>query len=246
MSGFITILLFSNIGLAGTGFIVTFAILYVAWGISFTVNDIAYWSMLPSLSMDQKVREKIGATARICANLGLFTVVAGIVPITTALGEALGSMQQAYFFFAVGVVAIMLAGQAITLIGVREPRNRFKAQENTNLRGMLTAIFKNDQLLFTAISMALFMIGYVTTTSFGLYFFKYAYQDEGMYAIFAVILGVAQIAALAVFPLFSKHFPRKKLYQAATAVVVLGYVIFFFSPMNMLFIGLAEIGRAHV
>jgi melibiose permease/lactose/raffinose/galactose permease len=239
VSGIITILLFSDIGLAGTGFIVTFSILYIAWGISFTVNDIAYWSMLPSLSMDQKVREQIGATARICANIGLFTVVAGIVPVTTALGKALGSMQQAYFVFAIAVVLIMWIGQTVTLAGVREPRGMFKVQESTSLKGMLKAIFKNDQLLFTAISMALFMIGYVTTTSFGLYFFKYAYKDEGMYAIFAVILGVAQIAALAVFPVFSRHFSRKKLYRAATAVVVLGYIIFFFSPMNMIFIGLA-------
>lgn len=239
VSGIITILLFSDIGLAGTGFILTFSLLYVAWGISFTVNDIAYWSMLPSLSMDQKVREKIGATARICANIGLFTVVAGIVPITTALGKVLGSMQQAYFAFAIGVVVIMWIGQMITLVGVREPRDLFKVQESTSLKGMLTAIFKNDQLLFTAVSMALFMIGYVTTTSFGLYFFKYAYKDEGMYAIFAVILGVAQIAALAVFPAFSRHFSRKKLYRAATGIVVLGYIIFFFSPMNMIFIGAA-------
>jgi len=85
------------------------------------------------------------------------------------------------------------------------------------------------------------MIGYVTTTSFGLYFFKYAYGDEGMYSLFAMILGVSQIAALAVFPLFSKRFTRKSLYTAATALVVLGYLIFFFSPMNMLFIGTAGI-----
>jgi melibiose permease/lactose/raffinose/galactose permease len=101
------------------------------------------------------------------------------------------------------------------------------------------AIFRNDQLLYTAISMALFMIGYVTTTSFGLYFFKYTYGDEGMYAIFAIILGVAQITALALFPMFSKRFPRRRLYQGATVMVVLGYIVFFFSPMNMIFIGTA-------
>jgi melibiose permease/lactose/raffinose/galactose permease len=85
------------------------------------------------------------------------------------------------------------------------------------------------------------MIGYVTTTSFGLYFFKYAYGDEGMYSIFAVILGISQIGALAVFPLFSKRFSRRSLYTAATVLVVIGYLVFFFSPMNMLFIGTAGI-----
>ena len=239
LSGLFTILLFTDMNLSGSAYAVAFAIIYVGWGISFTVNDISYWSMMPSLSMDQKVREKIGAFARICANIGLFTVVAGIVPITTALGESLGSMKQAYFVFTIAVVVIMWIGQSITLFGVREPRDLFKNQETTTLKGMIMAIFRNDQLLYTAISMALFMIGYVTTTSFGLYFFKYAYGDEGMYAIFAIILGVAQITALALFPMFSKRFPRRRLYQGATVMVVLGYIVFFFSPMNMIFIGTA-------
>ncbi|MCR1839340.1 glycoside-pentoside-hexuronide (GPH):cation symporter [Murimonas intestini] len=240
LSGALTVLLFTDFGFEGAAYIAFFAVVYVMWGVSFTANDISYWSMLPSLSADQKEREKIGAFARICANVGLFTVVAGIVPITTALGNAAGSQQKGYFYFAMIVVGIMWAGQCITLLGVKEPRALEKVQEHTTLKGMVRAIFKNDQLLFTAISMALFMIGYTTTTSFGLYFFKYAYGDEGMYSIFAVILGVSQILALYVFPVFSKRFNRKKLYTAATILVVAGYIVFFFAPVNtMIFIGIA-------
>lgn len=238
-SGLFTILLFTDYGITGTGYIPIFAFLYLLWGISFTANDISYWSMLPSLTMDQKEREKIGAFARICANIGLFMVVAGIVPITNAIGDATGSMKTAYFIFAIAIVVIMLIGQSITVLGVREKKGVFKKEEKTTLKGMVRAIFKNDQLLYTAIAMALFMIGYVTTTSFGLYYFKYAFGDEGMYSIFAVILGVAQITALAVFPLFSKRFDRKKLYTGATIFVFAGYAVFFFSPMNMIFIGIA-------
>ena len=238
-SGFFTIMLFTDFGLTGMGYVPLFAVLYLLWGISFTANDISYWSMLPSLSMNQKEREKIGAFARICANVGLFIVVAGIVPITNAIGDTTGSMKTAYLIFTIAIVIIMLAGQSITLFGVREKKGVFKKEEKTTLKGMVRAIFKNDQLLYTAIAMALFMIGYVTTTSFGLYYFKYAFGDEGMYSIFAVILGVAQITALAIFPLFSKRFNRKKLYTGATIFVFAGYVVFFFSPMNMIFIGIA-------
>lgn len=238
-SGLFTILLFTDFGLIGMGYVPLFAVLYLFWGLSWTANDIAYWSMLPALSMDQKEREKIGAFARICANLGLFVVVAGIVPITTALGDALGNMKSAYFVFSIIVVLIMIAGQSITVFGVKESKNVFKQENKTTLKGMVKAIFKNDQLLYTAIAMALFMIGYVTTTSFGLYYFKYAFGDEGMYSIFAVVLGVAQISALVAFPFFSKRFNRKKLYTGATIFVFLGYILFFFSPMNMIFIGIA-------
>jgi melibiose permease/lactose/raffinose/galactose permease len=241
LSGLITILLFTDIGLKGSKFIAMFAVLYVAWGIAFTTNDISFWSMLPSLSTSQKEREKIGAFARICANIGLFFVVSGIVPITNALGGILGSMRSAYMVFAIGIVVILLTFQAITVFGVKEvdtPVVTKEQKESTSLTGMFKAIFKNDQLCVTAVSMSLFMIGYMTTTSFGLYFFKYAYKDEGMYSIFALILGVAQLTALSVFPLFSKKFTRKQLYTGSIILVICGYIVFFFSPMNMIPIGI--------
>ncbi|MHB1454023.1 MAG: glycoside-pentoside-hexuronide (GPH):cation symporter [Saccharofermentanales bacterium] len=240
-SGVMTVMFFTDFSIQGAGYIALFAVLYFFWEIAFTMNDISYWSMMPALTTDQKEREQIGAIARICANIGLFAVVVGIVPITNALGEVLGSMKKAYFVFSIGIVLLMWAGQAITLLGVTEPKGLFKTEITTTFKDMFQIIFKNDQLLFTAISMSLFMIGYSTTASFGIYFFKYAYKDEGMYPIFALILGVSQILALLVFPLFSKFFTRKQLYTAGTAMVVLGYLIFFFSPMDMLFIGVSGI-----
>lgn len=240
-SGLFTLILFSDFGLRGTPFIIVFAIAYLLFGITFTMNDISYWSMLPSLSMDQQGREKIGSFAKICANIGLFTVVAGIVPLTEAMGEATGSLTRAYELFAMGVVLILILGQSITLFGVKENRKLFKKESSTSVRDLVKIIFGNDQLLFTTIAMVLFMIGYVTTTSFGLYFFKYAYGDEGMYALFALVLGVSQILALAVFPAFTKRYSRKQLYTAATILVLMGYLVFFFSPMNMLYIGTAGI-----
>lgn len=240
-AGCVTILLFTDFGLKGAGFVGLFGLLYLLWGMTYTTNDISYWSMMPSLSIEQKEREKIGSVARICANIGLFVVVATIVPITTALGETLGSLQKGYFVFAIIIVVIMWIGQSITLFGVKESKTN-NNQEHTALREMIRIIFKNDQLLYTAISMALFMVGYTTTTGFGLYYFKYVYGDEGMYSIFAIILGVSQITALAIFPVVSKHFKRRKIYRFATVLVVIGYIIFFFSPTNtMLFIGTAGI-----
>ena len=240
LSSVFTILLFTDFGLEGGSFAGAFAVFYLMWGMSYTANDISYWSMLPALSVDQKEREKIGSVARICANIGLFFVVAGIVPLTGLLGERFGSLQKGYFAFACMVTLVMVAGQCITLFGVKETLSA--ERQSTPLRELLRIIYRNDQLFVTAIAMSLFMIGYVTTTSFGLYFFKYAYGDEGMYPIFALILGVSQIAALAVFPLFSKRFDRRTLYTAAIVLIAAGYILFFFAPVStMLFIGAAGI-----
>jgi len=157
------------------------------------------------------------------------------------LGKTFGGLQKGYFALTIIIVLIMWGGQLFTLFGVKEVHIT-GVEKSTPIREMLSVIIKNDQLLFTAVSMTLFMIGYMTTTSFGLYFFKYAYGDENMYSIFAIILGVSQIAALAVFPLLSKYWNRRRLYNIAVILVALGYIIFFFAPTNtMLFIGIAGV-----
>lgn len=243
LASIFTVLLFTDFGLRDTGFVIAFAVIYISWGISYTMNDISYWSMLPSLSKDQKEREQIGSVARICANVGLFTIVALIVPISEMLGAKFGSMQKGYWVLSIILVCIMLVFQSITVIGVRETEeSRNRKGSSTSLKEMVKVIFFNDQLLVAAIAMALFQIGYMTTTGFGLYYFKYVYGDEGMYSIFAVILGVSQIAALTVFPAFAKRYARKQLYTFSTILVVVGYIIFFFAPTNtMAFIGIAGV-----
>jgi melibiose permease/lactose/raffinose/galactose permease len=232
------ILLFTDLGLSGAGYVTVFALLYIMWDVFYGANDIAYWSMLPSLSLDQKERERIGAFARICANAGAFSAVVITLPLTGAIGRLIG-LKAAWTLYAGIIAALMLLFLLVTLFGVQENRSLFKIENTTTLRELFRAIFKNDQLLFVTIAMMLFMIGYTTTISFGAYFFKYAYGDENMYSVFAAVLGLSQIGALAVFPVFSRRFSRRKLYTAATILVVAGDLLFFFSPMQMIPLGAA-------
>ena len=242
-SGIVTLILFFDFGLSGPAFLTVFTIVFFAWGICYSVNDIAFWSMLPNLSTDLKEREKIGAFARICALIGLFIVVAGIVPITGLLTDAAGSTAGGFFMFVCILASIKLLGQLVTLFGVKEPKNMFEVKsERTPLKEMARVIFKNDQLLWVVIAMGLFMVGYTTTTAFGIYFFEYIYGDIGMYSIFAIILGISQITSLALFPLAAKFLARKSIYLAATILVVAGYIIFFFAPTDtMTFIGIGGV-----
>ena len=226
-SGIFTILLFSDFKLTGAGYIVFFAIVYLLWGMAFTTNDISYWSLMPAITKDQKQREKIGAIARICANIGMFSVVVLYTMVPDIFGM---SPKKSYFWFTVIIVAVMWIFQAFTVFGVKEERMQTEElKEKTTLGGMVKALAKNDQLMVAALAMALFMIGYCTTTSFGVYYFKYAYKDEGTYMIFAAVLGVAQLTALSLFPVFSKKFTRKQLYFGSMVTVVAAYIIFFFS-----------------
>lgn len=244
------IFIFADLGLTNglkenqvsIAYLVLFTVFYLGWDITYGLNDIAYWSMLPALSLDQKRRENIGSFARICANIGLFAVVVGILPATDALAGLFGGNEKSgWMVFAVIVSVFAIGFQLFTLFGVKEYRQEFKKEKNTTLGGMFRAIFKNDQLLYAVIAMGLFNIGYTTTANFGTFYFIYAFKNEGMYSIFAAIVGVSQLLALAVFPLFSKRFSRKQLYFGSTIVVVAAYILFFFSPMNMIPIGIAGV-----
>lgn len=235
------LMLFSDLPLTGGAYVAVFAVSYILWDIFYGVNDIAYWTQLPALSVDQRQRESMGSFARICANVGMYAVVVGIIPVTGALTDVFGGNgKRAWLVMAAAVCALMIGFQMITVFGVKETRT-FKEEENTSLRDMVKVLFGNDQLMWTTVSMALFMVGYCTTTSFGTYYFKYAYGDEGMYSLFAGVLGVSQLAALSVFPLFSRKFSRKTLYTAATILVAAGYGVFFFAPMNMIPIAAAGV-----
>ncbi len=239
LAGCAVALIYSDFGLTGTPYIISFAIFYLMWGITFTINDISYWSMLPSLSSDQRERERIGAFARICANIGLFSFVVGVVPITQAISTMLGgNLRLAYTIFALSLIAIMWFFQAFTLLGVKEDRS-IPLGDTTSIKELFSVITKNDQLLWVTISMALFYTGYTITTAFGLYFFKYIYGDESMFSLFAAILGLSQLFALIIYPMIAKRLNRRQFYSFAIVLVVLGYAIFYLAPTNtMLFIGL--------
>src|SRR5699024_9466768 len=155
------------------------------------VNDIAYWSMLPSLTMDQKKRENMGAFARICGNVGMFAIMVAWEPVTSAMGNT----PHGWVIVAVAVTVATLGFQCFTLLGVKEDRSRFKTEAGTSLRQLFSVLFKNDQLMWTTLSMALFMVGYCTTTGFAMYYMQYVFGNKDMYAILAAVVGVSQLAA---------------------------------------------------
>ena len=228
-TGILSVLMFHNFRMGETAHIIFLGVTYLLFSIFFSLNDIAYWSLMPAISKDQKVREGVGAFARICANVGMFSMVLIYLNVPSMFSFLNMSDRDVYFVFAIICALIMWAFQSITLFGVKEDRSKLEKEERTTLKDLWRALIGNDQLMVTAVSMALFMIGYCTTTAFGTYYFKYAVGDEGLYMVFAAVLAVAQLTALSVFPLFRKKFSRKQLYTGSMIAVTISYVIFFLS-----------------
>ncbi len=239
LSSAFLVLLFSDMGLRGPAFLVVFSLLSVAWDLSFGLNDIAYWSMLPALSLRQEERERVGAFARFCANTGMYLAAVFVLPAVKALEKTGMSERRAWLAVAAAVAFLTIGFQVFTLYGVKEKRGFFKKEDRTSLQRMLRAIFANDQLLSATVAMSLFMTGFSLTIGFSVYFFKYAYGNEAMYAPFAAVLGIAQLAALAAFPCLTRKLKRKRFYSVATMLMVVGYLLFILAPMRLLPIGVA-------
>ena len=230
------LVLFSEIG-TGTTYVIIFAISYFLWDVSYGINDIGYWTLMPALTTDQKERESIGAFARICANIGMYIIMVGWQPITSAMGNT----RQSWFMVAVAMCVMYLLFLCFPLFGVKEKRLSKEDNEETSLKDMWNAIVKNDQLMWTALAMALFMVGYCITTGFATYYMQYVYGEINMYPVLAGVCGIAQLAALMVFPVFSKKFNRKQLYTFSTILIVIGYLLFSFADSSLILIAVAAV-----
>ncbi|AYF98383.1 glycoside-pentoside-hexuronide (GPH):cation symporter [Protaetiibacter intestinalis] len=226
--GLMTVL-FAPLPLGDVAFVAVFTVVYLAWSVAFAANDIGYWSMLPALTQEQREREKIGSIARICASIGTFTMVVAIVPVSEAIGAAIGDLRWSYFVVAVAVGALTILLQCVMLLLTREDRT-IVTRSHTRFRELVTVIFRNDQLLAVAVAFLLFMVAFTITTSFGVYYFTYVYADADMYSVFALVLGVSQITALALYPAIAARISRRRLFTIALAVVAAGYLLFFLTP----------------
>jgi len=236
LSAVFSVLLFSGIG-DGWGFVILFGAAYLLWDITYGVNDIGYWTLLPVLSSDQKQREKTGAFARICANIGMYIVMVAWQPVTSGLGDT----PKVWFWCAVVIAAVYLLGLLFPLLGVKEKRIPPENQESTTVKQMFRALVKNDQLMWTTLAMGLFMVGYCTTVNFALYYMKYIFGNEGLYVVLVAVVGVSQLGTLSVYPAVAKRMTRRQLYTLGTALVLAGYCIFFVAEVSIFLIALGAV-----
>lgn len=236
LSAITSVLLFANIG-SGWSFVILFGIAYLLWDITYGINDIGYWTLLPVMSSDQKQREKTGTFARLCANIGMYIVMVAWQPVTSALGDT----PQVWFWCAVVIAGIYLLGLLFPLLGVKEKRVAPEKQESTSFKQMWRALVGNDQLMWTTLAMGLFMVGYCTTVNFAVTYMKYIFGNEGMYVVLVAVVGVSQLGTLAVYPRIAAKFNRRQLYTLGTVLVVLGYIVFFFAEISIALIVLGAV-----
>ena len=123
----------------------------------------------------------------------------------------------------------MIGFQLITVFGVKEeplPKSFVKTPKK-GVKEMFKIIFKNDQLLWSALVMLIFNIG--TNVVGGGLSLSYIYFEFGYNGILTTIFGIAfavvSVVFMLTYPILIKKFGRKKLLYATGFSIITGYLL---------------------
>lgn len=67
---------------------VYFSVVYILWGVTYTMMDIPYWSMIPAVTRTPKDRENLSMVGRTCAGVGSALIAMFTMLLVGALGGA--------------------------------------------------------------------------------------------------------------------------------------------------------------
>ena len=220
-------------------------VLYLLWGMTFTMNDISYWDLLPALTSEKKERDNLTTLVAVFASVGAFAS-GGIVPMVTP-----GNMIVAYRIVAIICGVIFLGCQLMVFFGVHDNKDdtfiekdfkkkdeKEKKEDAVSLKGMVKILFGNKQLLVMAVVVLLYTTASSMLTAFGqnFFYFKFGYlsgEISGKFGggtlvtIFTVIYAAGTLISQAIYPSLANKFKRDKLVLWSILISVIGYVSFF-------------------
>lgn len=207
---------------SGWGFVAFYSFFYLMWGMTYTMNDIAYWGVLPSLSSDSKTRDSLVTTMSVFVCIGQFSV-AGVVPIVIA-GNAVNAYRIVALIVAIGLVVF----QCLTAFGVKE-RERKEQVDKLSLRDMYHIFARNDQLVYAGIASVFFNITCNILIIFGVNFFyiEYGYSESGnLVFYFTVMYGLGMLISQASYAAIAKRISRQQIVGICFVVLMIAYAGF--------------------
>lgn len=217
--GLAIMLMFNVQNIPGWNFVVFMSIMYLVWETTFTMNDIGYWSMLPSLSSKTKERNSVTMLTVLFAAVGS-VLAQGVIPMITT-----GNMRAGYRFVGTFVALVFMISQVITFFGVKEsPRSDAEKDDKVSLKKMWETIKQNDQILWLTLSMLFYNIGsmLLITCALNVVSLELGYNGT-LYTIAVAAYGIPSIFANAFYPKISEKISRKKIQKISIAIACVGY-----------------------
>lgn len=243
LNAVVLVLMYFDNGLTGGSYKVWCAVFYILWGMTYTIMDIPYWSMVPALTDDENERSQVSAIPRIFASCAWLVIGSFGLAMVSALGK--GNDVRGFSLLAIGISIIFVIASVITVLNVKE-RVVTQKQEKTTVKGMLNVLFKNDQVKVILGIALLFNIAYQLSNSFALYYFKYVIGDAKniLYPVYAGVAGVAQMVSMAILPTFSQKVGKKAAFFMASFLPVIGlallWVMGYVMPMSIVMVGVCS------
>lgn len=220
--------------LNGGGLIAYAAVIYVLWGVTYTMMDIPFWSMIPAFTEGGKERENLSTLARSCAGVGS----ALITIITMLCVPALGSMfsdstsqreieRVGFGWFALIIAAVFILFTVIACLNIKEKST--VNVEAPSVGQMFKALISNDQAMTVVITIVLINCSLYITSNLLIYFFKYDIGGAGWnanYVLFNTFGGGIQIISMMLFyPLFRKFISAMQVFYVSFVMATGGYAV---------------------
>lgn len=225
--------------LEGSGLVAYAAIAYILWGVTYTMMDIPYWSMIPAFTEGGAERESLSTLARSCAGVGSAIVTIITMACVYSLGQ--GDERTGFKWFGLLVAVIFVVTIGITCLNIKEKST--VDMESPSVGQMFKALLSNDQAMAIVITIVLINCAIYITSNLVIYFFKYDFGGEGWYnsyTLFNTFGGATQILSMMLFfPLLRKFFNAMKVFYISFAMAIVGYVallVLAFTNMSSVFL----------
>lgn len=244
ISSIMLMVIFTDFGGLATSkpilYLVLFGISFVILDAFYSFKDISFWSMLPALSVDSKVRGRFGTIGRFGSTLGAQVVPIVIYPLIIFFSQTFsGTSGQTkthagWFGFAAVIAAVSLLGALATAFGTKEQKNLIREDtEKVRFRDVFKVIGQNDQLMWLALSYFLFALSYVVTNSLLAYYFQYVIGNVSAFSLVGVITAILGVISVSLFPTVVAAIKRRAIYVGGITMMLIGYILFTFAGQNI-------------
>ena len=236
-------LLFTKFGMSGTKLYIYIGIMYILWGMTNTMADIPYWSMVPSFTTDPNDRNMVSTVARTFSGLGqgIVTVASPIILplLSTGITTDKGYSATGFSRWA-GILALLLIlFSTICVLSTKEHNIVRGPKTKFSFKKIFTVIAHNDQLVVFMIVAMLSNAGWYLTSGTAVYYFTDVLGNPKAQSLFQTIGAVGSVLGLLVIPILSKWMNKKKIYQVSLIATIIGYILMFiFGPVLKITIAL--------
>lgn len=235
--------------LDGAGLVAYAAVTYILWGVTYTMMDIPYWSMIPAFTEGGKERENLTTLARTSAGVGSAIVTVFTMMLVPMLGRLFAGADAGakavevvgFKYFSLIVAALFILFTVLTCVNIKEKSTA--EMKTVSVGQMFKALVQNDQAMTVTIAIVLINTAIYITSNLVIYFFKYDFGGTGWndaYVLFNMFGGAIQVLSMMVFyPLLRKKFTSLQIFYICLTMAIVGYAVLLalaFTNMSSVFL----------